>query len=196
MRPRRRSSTRPQRGAASLQLVWTGIGLLLFGTVLVVVHGHQLLQRYAYSAALAGLGLLFLPVVLPARFSEVNGAKLWIRVGGLSVQPSEIAKILLVVFFRSLNQRGLSRRAAGARRRAAALPPVGPRIPPLVGHADGGEPQRGVAELLGTTGDRHHVRRGGPAARDRKPEAKPHGAHDASSRRPPKSISSSRSSSI
>lgn len=40
MRPRRRSSTRPQRGAASLQLVWTGIGLLLFGTVLVVVHGH------------------------------------------------------------------------------------------------------------------------------------------------------------
>src|SRR5674536_221302 len=86
------------RWAASLQLVWTGIGLLLFGTVLVVVHGHQLLQRYAYSAALAGLGLLFLPVVLPARFSEVNGAKLWIRVGGLSVQ-SEIAKILLVVFF-------------------------------------------------------------------------------------------------
>src|SRR5450759_5010762 len=36
--------------------------------------------------------------------------------------------------------------------------PLGPRIPPLVGHADGGEPQRGVAELLGTTGDRHHVR--------------------------------------
>src|SRR5664279_4271571 len=73
---------------------------------------------------------------------------------------------------------------------------LGPRIPPLVGHADGGEPQRGVAELLGTTGDRHNVRRGGPAARDRKPEAEPHGAHDASSRRPPKSISSSRSSSI
>ena len=86
-------------GVAALQLAWTGVGLLLFVLVLLVVREHQLLQRYAYSAALAGLGLLFLPAVLPARFSEVNGAKLWIRVGGFSVQPSEIAKVLLVIFF-------------------------------------------------------------------------------------------------
>jgi len=86
-------------GVAALQLAWTGVGVLLFVVVVLVVREHQLLQRYAYSVALAGLGLLFLPAVLPARFSEVNGAKLWIRVGGFSVQPSEIAKILLVIFF-------------------------------------------------------------------------------------------------
>ncbi|MDQ6650218.1 MAG: FtsW/RodA/SpoVE family cell cycle protein [Actinomycetota bacterium] len=84
---------------ATLQLAWTGIGVALFITVLIVVRQHQLLQRYAYSAALAGLVLLFAPALLPARFSEVNGARLWIRVGGFSVQPSEIAKIALVVFF-------------------------------------------------------------------------------------------------
>src|SRR5664280_1481446 len=93
----------PAPGPARGRLLTAGLdrdrSAALRGTVLVVVHGHQLLRRYAYSAALAGLGLLFLPVVLPARFSEVNGAKLWIRVGGLSVQPSEIAKILLVLFF-------------------------------------------------------------------------------------------------
>ncbi|GAC1324912.1 MAG: hypothetical protein NVSMB13_07110 [Mycobacteriales bacterium] len=84
---------------APLQLAWTGIGVALFIAVLVVVREHRLLQRYAYSAALAGLVLLFAPALLPARFSEVNGAKLWIRVGGFSLQPSEIAKIALVIFF-------------------------------------------------------------------------------------------------
>lgn len=38
-------------------------------------------------------------MIVPIFFPAVNGAKIWIRVGGLSFQPGEFAKILLAVFF-------------------------------------------------------------------------------------------------
>jgi len=87
------------RGDASLQLVWTAIGIGLLVVVLLAVRDHRLLQRYTYTAAVAGLVLLVTPAVLPARFSVVNGAKIWIRLAGFSLQPSEVAKLCLVVFF-------------------------------------------------------------------------------------------------
>jgi cell division protein FtsW (lipid II flippase) len=43
--------------------------------------------------------LLLLPSVLPASMSEVNGARVWIRFSGFSLQPGEVAKLLLIVFF-------------------------------------------------------------------------------------------------
>ena len=87
------------RGDAPLQLAWTAVGVVLFLGVLLVVRDHRVLQRYAYTAAAAGLLLLLIPSVLPARFSEVNGAKIWIRVAGFSLQPSEFAKLALELFF-------------------------------------------------------------------------------------------------
>jgi cell division protein FtsW (lipid II flippase) len=84
--------------AAPTQVVWTAIGVALFVAVILIVRDHRVLQRYAYTLALVGLVLLLLPTVLPARFSEVNGARIWIRVAGFSFQPGEFAKILLTVF--------------------------------------------------------------------------------------------------
>jgi cell division protein FtsW (lipid II flippase) len=86
-------------GDAGMQLVWTALGLACFIGVLLVLRDHRTMQRYAYTAMAAGLLLLLVPAVLPAGHSEVNGAKIWIRVGGFSLQPGEIAKILLMVFF-------------------------------------------------------------------------------------------------
>jgi cell division protein FtsW (lipid II flippase) len=84
--------------AAPSQVVWTALGVLLFIAILLVVRDHRTLQRYAYTLALIGLVLLLLPTVLPARFSEVNGARIWIRLAGFSFQPGELAKILLTIF--------------------------------------------------------------------------------------------------
>ncbi|MHB8450602.1 MAG: FtsW/RodA/SpoVE family cell cycle protein [Mycobacteriales bacterium] len=89
------------RGDAPLQLVWTGVGIAGFILVLAILRDHRTLARYGYTAMFGGLTLLLLPVVLPARFSEVNGARSWIRVAGFSIQPSEVAKLALIVFFAS-----------------------------------------------------------------------------------------------
>jgi cell division protein FtsW (lipid II flippase) len=79
-------------------MVWTVIGVVAFIALLAVVRDHTRLTRYAYTCAAAGLLLLMLPAV-PGVGATINGARLWIRVGPMTVQPSEVAKVLLMVFF-------------------------------------------------------------------------------------------------
>jgi cell division protein FtsW (lipid II flippase) len=87
------------RADAPTQLIWATLGVGLFVGFVVLVRDHRSLSRYAYTLALVGLGLLAAPAVLPASLSEVNGAKIWIRLAGFSIQPGEFAKICLIVFF-------------------------------------------------------------------------------------------------
>jgi cell division protein FtsW (lipid II flippase) len=86
------------RADAPLQLIWTAIAVAAFVAVLVVIRDHTRLARYAYTSAAAGLFLLLLPA-LPGVGATINGARLWIRLGPITVQPSEVAKILLMIFF-------------------------------------------------------------------------------------------------
>jgi cell division protein FtsW (lipid II flippase) len=81
------------------QMEWTAVSAVMAIVFLIVVRDHRLLSRYAYTLGLVGIVLLLVPALLPIRYSEVNGAKLWILVGGFSVQPGEFAKLCLLIFF-------------------------------------------------------------------------------------------------
>lgn len=80
------------------QLTWYAVATVLFVLVLLILRDHRVLQRYTYTAGLIGIVLLILPLV-PGIGATVNGATLWVRVGGLTFQPAELAKIMLTIFF-------------------------------------------------------------------------------------------------
>ncbi|MGW1725447.1 FtsW/RodA/SpoVE family cell cycle protein [Streptomyces sp. NPDC002306] len=85
----------PGDQAATTQLVWSTLGVTLFIAIALFLRDHRVLQRYAYVCVAAALALLTLPIFFPA----VNGARIWIRIAGFSIQPGEFAKVLLAVFF-------------------------------------------------------------------------------------------------
>ena len=86
------------RTFAGTQLVWTTIGVALFIAVIVLLRDHRRLQAFTYTAGLAAIVLLLLPLV-PGIGRNINGARIWIHLGPLSFQPGEIAKVLLVIAF-------------------------------------------------------------------------------------------------
>jgi cell division protein FtsW (lipid II flippase) len=84
---------------APKQVLWTTIGLVFFVLILAFVKDHRTMARYGYTMGLVGLGALILPGILPGSLSTVNGAKVWIVLPFISIQPGEFAKILLMIFF-------------------------------------------------------------------------------------------------
>ncbi|WP_019631609.1 FtsW/RodA/SpoVE family cell cycle protein [Actinomadura atramentaria] len=91
------------------QLMWTFVGIALFVTAVLIMRDTdrpdakfsftpKTAQRYTYIIGLGAIILLLLPIV-PGIGASINGARVWIRVAGFSVQPGEFAKLLLVVFF-------------------------------------------------------------------------------------------------
>ena len=85
--------------SANQQMLWTLVGVIGFALVVILLKDHRQLSRYGYVCGLVGLLLLAVPAFLPAAFSEQNGAKIWVRLPGFSIQPAEFSKILLLIFF-------------------------------------------------------------------------------------------------
>jgi cell division protein FtsW (lipid II flippase) len=80
------------------QGLWIVVGLALFAAALIGLRrDYRVLESYKYLFGVGAIALLFLPRV-PGLGTTVNGARLWVHVGGLQFQPGELAKISLVVF--------------------------------------------------------------------------------------------------
>lgn len=76
------------------QALWTALGLIAM--VATLRMDYRKLRRPALVYGLAGVATVCLIVVLFLR--PVNDVHRWIRVGGLSFQPAELAKLSVIVF--------------------------------------------------------------------------------------------------
>ena len=99
-------------------------GAILLALTVVFVRDYQVLERYRYLIATAGILLLLAPR-LPGLGTQVNGAYLGIKAGPLSFQPAEVAKICIVIFLASYLHERRELLSVGARR------VLGVTIPPL-----------------------------------------------------------------
>jgi cell division protein FtsW (lipid II flippase) len=80
------------------QGTWVVVGVVVFALVLLGLRrDYRLLENYKYLFGLGAIALLFMPL-LPGLGQTVNGARLWVHVGGLQFQPGELGKIALIVF--------------------------------------------------------------------------------------------------
>jgi cell division protein FtsW (lipid II flippase) len=77
------------------QLTWIGLGLILMIAVMGIVPDPMRLRNYKYVAATAGIILLAVTALFG---TEVNGARLWLRIGGFNFQSTEVLKVLLIIF--------------------------------------------------------------------------------------------------
>ena len=81
------------------------LGLVLFSATIIFLRDYAALERYRYVIAMVGIGLLLMPR-LPGIGETTNDAFLSIDLGPISFQPTELAKICIVVFLASyLNER-------------------------------------------------------------------------------------------
>ncbi|HEX5761700.1 MAG TPA: FtsW/RodA/SpoVE family cell cycle protein [Solirubrobacterales bacterium] len=106
------------------QANWFVLGLLLFALAIHFLRDYEVLERYRYTIAIAGLLLLLAPR-LPGIGQQVNGAYLGVKLGPLAFQPAEFSKICIVVFLASYLREHREVLIVGARRvLGVTLPPL------------------------------------------------------------------------
>ena len=117
---------------ARLQAFWTFLGIGVFIATLYFVKRARDLERFRYTFAFLGIGLLLLPLV-PHIGENINGARLWIHIGSFNFQPGELAKLALAVFFASIMVERADLLSRGTRRIGRFLVLEPRYLAPIVG---------------------------------------------------------------
>lgn len=84
---------------AKLQLKWAAIGLTAFITSALLPL--KLIKQLALPIFIFSLFLLLI-VLIPGIGVEVGGAKRWLDLGFMSLQPSEVAKLAFIIYLAAL----------------------------------------------------------------------------------------------
>ena len=77
------------------QLIFVLIGLILM--FLLSKINLNILRKYSFILLLVGLISLII-VIIPGVGSQINGSRSWFKIGSFLIQPSEIFKIILVLY--------------------------------------------------------------------------------------------------
>ncbi len=77
------------------QGIWAGLGTL--GLLVALRSDRQAWRKYCRVGLVAVVGLLLL-VLVPGIGISANGARRWLGAGPIQVQPSELAKIAVILF--------------------------------------------------------------------------------------------------
>lgn len=93
-----KSLSESDRSVGERQVIWTAIAIVLASAVLWLVRSHLSFRKYIYSSMALGIVLLILPL-LPIIGNTTSGAHLSVRLGPISFQPGELAKIAFTIFF-------------------------------------------------------------------------------------------------
>ncbi|MBI3877636.1 MAG: FtsW/RodA/SpoVE family cell cycle protein, partial [Verrucomicrobia bacterium] len=90
------SSSMADKGAKLLlmQLAWCGLGFI--GCIIAAATDYQRLRRWSW--VLLGIAIVMLVLVLiPFIGRKIGGARRWFSFGAANFQPSEFAKLALVI---------------------------------------------------------------------------------------------------
>jgi cell division protein FtsW (lipid II flippase) len=109
-------------GLASTQLLWLLGSVTVITVIAALIRSDAWLRLYKYTWAAFGVGLLLLTFVAGR---EVNGQRLTLAIGPFSGQPSELLKVILVVFLAGY----LSENRALLVEQSTRVGPI--RLPPL-----------------------------------------------------------------
>ena len=95
------SSAKTTEGAGSMNIIFlkhvAWVIIAVTGMLIMMRTDYHYLQKYSmviFIVALAGLAVVLIPEI----GAKINGSRRWIRVGVFGYQPSEFAKLAMIIF--------------------------------------------------------------------------------------------------